>query len=688
MLQDRRLHTRQLVTPHLYVTLNSSNSGGVLIDLSEGGMALNLLGPPVSDDVLVELNQSGSSEHFQTKGQVTWRKDSERRVGLKFVDLTEFSLLQIKKWLGNAAVTVELKQSPQSERNDPGTNVRVTEAPEAAGGSAIALNHEELETTAQPTELRSIDLKGTTKQVERQDTEPRAVRNANASVGSHTEREEPVTNAPVTQALELPGSPAVRSDQRAELLRKIMESLAKIKESLAKKSGTAELQKVLVSAEANDAVRVKIKPSEAPFSEAQGVHADIPNALRRERKEPVTQAPETQLVEAPRTASVEILPSDRLFQKKSLAKNSVPMDLERNVPIQDCAKNDSFVQHRERPVQKMAEPSALGTIGVTKTKSAAADVKEPDGVLFAAPSPGLRTEKNAQTPIEQAMQAPKFPVSLTAASEQGDQLAQRLRTSFAQEIQPAREPVLEGRTEEVAVDQDVLRRWILAAVVVFLLIVSLAAARWIYASPIFNKIASAPDVREMIARVFSSTSGPETNEASHNVDSNWAERQSHQEKGKLENDGMRRDGPSVRGPRKRFDAQNRLQGSSQVSTAVKAPSALGETNQAPGAQPAGFRQQVDTEVGYVTLHAAANLPKKIILPPYPAVAWQKNVQGRVTLNALISKDGRLRNIRLVGPPSLLSGSVLGAVKKWRYQPRIENGMPVEVETQIAIDFEK
>jgi protein TonB len=57
---------------------------------------------------------------------------------------------------------------------------------------------------------------------------------------------------------------------------------------------------------------------------------------------------------------------------------------------------------------------------------------------------------------------------------------------------------------------------------------------------------------------------------------------------------------------------------------------------------------------------------------------------------LISKDGTLRNIRLVGPrpPSLLSGSVLEAVKKWRYQPRIENGMPVEVETQITIDFER
>jgi TonB family protein len=623
MLEDRRRHTRQLVTPHLYVTLNSSTSGGVLIDLSEGGMALNLLGPPVSDDVLMELNQSGSSEHFQAKGQVTWTKDSERRVGLKFVDLTEFSLLQIKKWLGNAAVT--------------GTNVQVTEVPEAAGDPAIALNHEELETTAQPTELGSIDLKGTTKQVERQDTEPRAVRNANPSVGLHTEREDPLTNAPVTQALESSRSPAVTSDLRAELVREI-------KESLAKKSGTTELQNVLVSAGANDTARVRIKPSEAPSTEAQAVHADIPNAaLRRERKESVTQAQETQLSEAPRRASVGILPSDRLFQRKSLAKNSVPVDLERNAPIQDCAKDGSFVQDRERPPGKMAEPSALGTIGVTKTKSAAADVKEPNAVPFVAPSLELRTEKKEPMTIEQVVQGPKFPASLVATSEQGDHLAQTLRTSFARsEIRQVRKPLFKGWTEEVAGDRAVLRQWILASVVIFLLMVSLAAARWIYTSPIFDKIASASGLRELLAGVYSSANGP----------------------------------------------QNRPKGSSQVSTAVKAPSALGETNQVSEAQPIGLQtqEQVGTEVGYVSLRAAANLPERIVLPSYPTLAWRKHVQGHVTLKALISKDGRLRNIRVIGPPSLLSGSVLEAVKKWRYQPRVENGMPVEVPTQITIDF--
>jgi TonB family protein len=683
VLQDRRRHNRR-ITPPLYVSLNSSASGGVVTDVSEGGMALNLLGPPVSDDVLLDLNLSDTGEPFQAKGLITWTKGSESSVGLKFVDLKESSLLQIKRWLANAPVTAELKQSQQNERNEPGTNV-LMEAPEAAGSRAIALNHEELDATAQPTELRSIEMTGT-KQGNPRAIKGKAVRIPNPSVGLHTEKKEPVTNAQETRALELARSPAVTSDHNAGLLREI-------KESLAKKSGTAELQQnILVSAGANDAARVKIKTLEAPFTEAQEVHADISNpAPRHERKEPVKQAQETQLGEVPGRASVGILPSDRLFQKKSLAKSSVPLDLEPNVPIQDCGKNGSSVQHRERQLEKIAEPPALGTIGVTKTTPAEADVEEPNAVLFAAPSPGFRTEKKAPTAIEQAVQGPKFPSSLTAASEQGDNLAQTLRTSFAQsELRQVRAPLRERKTHEVDVDRVVLRRWILASVVVFLLIVLLAAARWIYTSPIFDKIASVSDLREMIAGVSSSANGPQASKLAHNVDSKGAERQSRKEKGKRENDGMRPDDPSVRGPRVRLDAQNQRKGLSQVSIAVIAPSALGETNQVFEAQSTGLQtqQQVGTQVRHVSLHAAANLPEKVILPAYPAVAWQKNVQGRVTLKAWISKGGTLRNIRLVGAPSLLSGSVLEAVKKWRYRPRIENGMPVEVETQITIDFER
>ncbi len=94
-----------------------------------------------------------------------------------------------------------------------------------------------------------------------------------------------------------------------------------------------------------------------------------------------------------------------------------------------------------------------------------------------------------------------------------------------------------------------------------------------------------------------------------------------------------------------------------------------------------------SKVGLVLVHPSAEVPQNQVLPEYPALALQKNVQGRVVLRAMIGIDGSLHNVRLVGPPSLLSAPVLEAVKNWRYQPRYQNGVPVEVETQITIDFE-
>ena len=75
------------------------------------------------------------------------------------------------------------------------------------------------------------------------------------------------------------------------------------------------------------------------------------------------------------------------------------------------------------------------------------------------------------------------------------------------------------------------------------------------------------------------------------------------------------------------------------------------------------------------------------MPEYPAMALQENVQGRVVLRAIIGKDGALQNVELAQSPSLLSEAVLEAVKKWRYQPRYQDGVAIEVETQITIDFE-
>jgi TonB family protein len=73
-------------------------------------------------------------------------------------------------------------------------------------------------------------------------------------------------------------------------------------------------------------------------------------------------------------------------------------------------------------------------------------------------------------------------------------------------------------------------------------------------------------------------------------------------------------------------------------------------------------------------------------PVYPPLAKQARIQGVVKLSAIIAKDGTIQHLEVVsGHPSLIQ-SALEAVKQWVYQPTLLNGEPVEVVTQIDVNF--
>ncbi len=73
-------------------------------------------------------------------------------------------------------------------------------------------------------------------------------------------------------------------------------------------------------------------------------------------------------------------------------------------------------------------------------------------------------------------------------------------------------------------------------------------------------------------------------------------------------------------------------------------------------------------------------------PVYPPLAKQARIQGVVKLNAVISKEGNIEQLTVVSGHPLLIPSALDAVKKWRYKPTLLNGEPVEVITQIDVNF--
>lgn len=73
-------------------------------------------------------------------------------------------------------------------------------------------------------------------------------------------------------------------------------------------------------------------------------------------------------------------------------------------------------------------------------------------------------------------------------------------------------------------------------------------------------------------------------------------------------------------------------------------------------------------------------------PVYPPDAKAARVQGTVVLQATISKEGLIENLRVISGPAMLRQASLDAVKGWAYKPYLLNGSPVEVTTKISIIF--
>ncbi len=75
-----------------------------------------------------------------------------------------------------------------------------------------------------------------------------------------------------------------------------------------------------------------------------------------------------------------------------------------------------------------------------------------------------------------------------------------------------------------------------------------------------------------------------------------------------------------------------------------------------------------------------------VLPTYPPLARSARIQGQVVLQAVISKQGVIENLRMVAGHPMLVPAAIEAVRQWRYRPYILNNEPVEVETQVTVNF--
>lgn len=73
-------------------------------------------------------------------------------------------------------------------------------------------------------------------------------------------------------------------------------------------------------------------------------------------------------------------------------------------------------------------------------------------------------------------------------------------------------------------------------------------------------------------------------------------------------------------------------------------------------------------------------------PVYPTSAKMAHISGVVRLEAVIGKDGKVKKVSVRGGPALLQAAAVDAVQRWVYQPTVLNGQPIEVITDIDVNF--
>jgi protein TonB len=112
----------------------------------------------------------------------------------------------------------------------------------------------------------------------------------------------------------------------------------------------------------------------------------------------------------------------------------------------------------------------------------------------------------------------------------------------------------------------------------------------------------------------------------------------------------------------------------------------------------------DSNLSGLMSSASSNLPKpslaslrvsqgvsqglliKRVQPKYPQAALTVRTQGAVQIEATINKEGTVINPKVLSGDPVLARAAVEAVRQWRYKPYYLDGTPVEIQTQITINF--
>jgi protein TonB len=71
---------------------------------------------------------------------------------------------------------------------------------------------------------------------------------------------------------------------------------------------------------------------------------------------------------------------------------------------------------------------------------------------------------------------------------------------------------------------------------------------------------------------------------------------------------------------------------------------------------------------------------------YPPLAVSAGIQGVVILEATVGQDGRVEEVSVLRSVGLLDRAAMEAVRQWRYEPLLLNGLPVRFILTVTVSF--
>lgn len=123
--------------------------------------------------------------------------------------------------------------------------------------------------------------------------------------------------------------------------------------------------------------------------------------------------------------------------------------------------------------------------------------------------------------------------------------------------------------------------------------------------------------------------------------------------------------------------------SQEELSAVQGSSTVGDGDNIVVAPP-----QEDALPGFGEYVYTDELPEKIthVQPVYPDIAREAGVDGTVMVQALVGKDGRVKDVRVVKSIPMLDAAAIQAVKGWVFKPALSNNKPVAVWVGCPVKF--